>query len=158
MSIEQEVVEILREKNWKVTFAESCTGGLLAARLVNVAGASEVFKCSVVTYSNKSKRKLLGVKKRTLRKFGAVSMQTASEMAKGAVQELSGDVSVSITGIAGPGGGTEEKPVGLVYIGCNVLGDTRVKECHFEGERLEIRRQSVEEALCFLKESLLHRK
>ena len=155
MSIEQEVVELLRENDWKVTFAESCTGGLLAARLVNVPGASEVFKCSVVTYSNKSKRKLLGVHKRTLKSFGAVSAQTASEMALGALRELTGDIAVSITGIAGPGGGIEEKPVGLVYIGCNVLGEVSVKECHFDGERLDIRMQSVEEALVFLKECLL---
>lgn len=154
MSIEQEVVELLKENDWKVTFAESCTGGLLAARLVNVPGASDVFKCSVVTYSNKSKRKLLGVNKCTLKVFGAVSAQTASEMATGAIRKLSGDVAISITGIAGPGGGTEKKPVGLVYIGCNVLGNVTVKECHFSGERLDVRMQSVEEALQLLKECL----
>ncbi len=150
VSLEQEVVKLLQKSKLKITFAESCTGGLLAARLVNVSGASEVFKSSVVTYSNKSKRKLLGVNKCTLKVFGAVSAQTAMEMAVGAMSRLSADVSVSITGIAGPGGGTEKKPVGLVYIACNVLGNVTVKECHFRGERLDVRMASVEEALKLL--------
>lgn len=154
MYVEYEVVELLQKNKLKVTFAESCTGGLLAARLVNVPGASEVFKSSVVTYSNKAKRKLLGVNKCTLKVFGAVSSQTAAEMAIGAMRRLGADVSVSITGIAGPGGGTDKKPVGLVYIACNVLGNVTVKECHFTGERLDVRMESVEAALNLMKECL----
>ena len=154
MPVEYEVVEILQKNKLKVTFAESCTGGLLSARLVNVPGASEVFKSSVVTYSNKAKRKLLGVNKCTLKVFGAVSSQTAAEMAIGAMRRLGADVSVSITGIAGPGGGTDKKPVGLVYIACNVLGNVIVKECHFTGERLDVRMESVEAALNLMKECL----
>ena len=154
LPVEYEVVELLQKKELKVTFAESCTGGLLSARLVNVPGASEVFKSSVVTYSNKAKRKLLGVNKCTLKVFGAVSSQTATEMAIGAMRRLGADVSVSITGIAGPGGGTDKKPVGLVYIACNVLGNVTVKECHFTGERLDVRMASVEEALKLMKECL----
>ncbi len=154
MPVEYEVVELLQKNKLKVTFAESCTGGLLAARLVNVPGASEVFKSSVVTYSNKAKRKLLGVNKCTLKVFGAVSSQTAAEMAIGAMRRLGADVSVSITGIAGPGGGTDKKPVGLVYIACNVLGNVTVKECHFTGERLDVRIESVEAALNLMKECL----
>ena len=152
--VEYEVVELLQKNKLKVTFAESCTGGLLSARLVNVPGASEVFKSSVVTYSNKAKRKLLGVNKCTLKVFGAVSSQTAAEMAIGAMRRLRADVSVSITGIAGPGGGTDKKPVGLVYIACNVLGNVTVKECHFSGERLDVRMASVEAALNLMKDCL----
>lgn len=152
--VEYEVVELLQKNKLKVTFAESCTGGLLSARLVNVPGASEVFKSSVVTYSNKAKRKLLGVNKCTLKVFGAVSSQTAAEMAIGAMRRLGADVSVSITGIAGPGGGTDKKPVGLVYIACNVLGNVTIKECHFSGERLDVRMASVEAALNLMKDCL----
>ena len=152
--VEYEVVELLQKNKLKVTFAESCTGGLLSARLVNVPGASEVFKSSVVTYSNKAKRKLLGVNKCTLKVFGAVSSQTAAEMAIGAMRRLGADVSVSITGIAGPGGGTDKKPVGLVYIACNVLGNVTVKECHLSGERLDVRMASVEAALNLMKDCL----
>ncbi len=154
LPIEYEVVELLAKNKLKVTFAESCTGGLLAARLVNVPGASEIFKSSVVTYSNKAKRKLLGVNKCTLKVFGAVSAQTATEMAIGAMRRLGAEVAVSVTGIAGPGGGTEKKPVGLVYIACNVLGNVTVKECHFTGERLDVRIASVEAALYLIKECL----
>lgn len=154
MLIEEEVVSLLQKYHLKVTFAESCTGGLLAATLVNVPGASEVFKSSVVTYSNKAKRKLLGVNKCTLKVFGAVSAQTATEMAIGAIRHLSGDAAVSITGIAGPGGGTETKPVGLVYIACNIQGNVTVKECHFSGERLDVRMASVREALVLLRDCL----
>jgi len=154
MSVEEEVVELLKENNLKVSFAESCTGGLVAARLVNVAGASEVFKSSVVTYSNKSKRKLLGVNKCTLKVFGAVSSQTAMEMAIGALRYMSADVSVSVTGIAGPGGGSEKKPVGLVYIACNVQGDVTVNEYHFSGERLDVRMASAEAAMLLLRDCL----
>ena len=156
LPVEYEVVELLSKHQLKVTFAESCTGGLLAARLVNVPGASEVFKSSVVTYSNKAKRKLLGVNKCTLKVFGAVSSQTATEMAIGAMRRLGADVSVSITGIAGPGGGTDKKPVGLVYIACNVLGNVTVKECRFSGERLDVRMASVEAALQLIKDSLIN--
>ena len=152
--VEYEVVELLQKNKLKVTFAESCTGGLLSARLVNVPGASEVFKSSVVTYSNKAKRKLLGVNKCTLKVFGAVSSQTAAEMAIGAMRRLGADVSVSITGIAGPGGGTDKKPVGLVYIACNVLGNVTIKECHFSGERLDVRMASVEAALNLMNDCL----
>ncbi len=154
MPVEYEVAELLQKNGLKVTFAESCTGGLLSARLVNVPGASEVFKASVVTYSDKAKRRLLGVNKCTLKVFGAVSSQTAAEMAIGAMRRLKAEVSVSVTGIAGPGGGSDKKPVGLVYIACNVLGNVTVKECHFTGERLDVRMASVETALQLMKECL----
>ena len=154
MPVEYEVVDLLKKKDLKVTFAESCTGGMLAARLVNVSGASEVFDSSVVTYSNEMKKMLLGVDESTLNIFGAVSTQTAEEMAVGAASRLGADVAVSVTGIAGPGGGTDRKPVGLVYMACNVLGNVTVKECYFIGERLEVRSAAVEAALQLLKECL----
>lgn len=117
ISMENTLVRILREKKLTLSTAESCTGGLVSAALTNVSGSSEVFGFGVCTYANEAKMKLLGVKAETLEKYGAVSEQTAKEMAKG-VKNLSGsDIALSLTGIAGPTGGTEEKPVGLVYLG-----------------------------------------
>ena len=120
---------------------------LVAGTLVNADGISEVFKESYVTYSNEAKHKLLGVKKETLEKYGAVSRQTAAEMAEGAVRAAGADASVVTTGVAGPGGGTEEKPVGLVYIGCCVKGCTIVKRCFYGGDRQGVRHSAVKEAL-----------
>jgi nicotinamide-nucleotide amidase len=119
-SLEQVVVSVLKNKGLKVGFAESCTGGLLAKRLTDIPGSSDVFDCGLVSYANQIKHRILGVSDSTLDQYGAVSHQTAVEMAQG-VRKLSGaDIGVGITGIAGPGGGTEEKPVGLVYVAvCN---------------------------------------
>lgn len=116
-TLQNAAILMLREKGLKVAVAESCTGGYLAKRLTDVPGSSEVFECGVVSYSNSIKQKVLGVKAETLEQFGAVSAQTAREMADG-IRALSGaDIGVSLTGIAGPDGGTQEKPVGLVYCG-----------------------------------------
>ena len=116
-NVEYEVVERLREKNLKVATAESCTGGLISERITRVSGASEVFDCGVCSYANAIKSKVLGVSEETLSILGAVSAETAIQMAEG-VKKLSGaDIAVSTTGIAGPTGGTAEKPVGLVYLG-----------------------------------------
>ena len=120
MTLAEEVVKLLEEDELTVTTAESCTGGLVAARLVDVPGVSEVFKQGFITYSNKAKRKLLNVKKTTLKEVGAVSEKTAREMAKGAILASGADAAIATTGIAGPDGGTEEKPVGLVYIAVSV--------------------------------------
>ena len=149
-SLEESVVEILAQKKMTVTTAESCTGGLIAGTLVNVAGASDVLNEGYVTYSNEAKERLVGVKHETLEEYGAVSEQTAREMAEGAARAAKADAALSATGIAGPGGGTEEKPVGLVYIGCYVNGETTVKECRFEGSRMENRLHTVETALQLL--------
>lgn len=149
-SLEESVVEILAQKKMTVTTAESCTGGLIAGTLVNVAGASDVLNEGYVTYSNEAKERLVGVKHETLEEYGAVSEQTAREMAEGAAKAAGADAALSATGIAGPGGGTEEKPVGLVYIGCYVNGETTVKECRFEGSRMENRLHTVETALQLL--------
>lgn len=155
VTLEKAVVDLLAANKLTACTVESCTGGKLSARLINVPGVSEVFKSGYVTYSNKSKRRLLGIKKNILLKHGAVSEQIAREMAKTAAALARTDVSVSTTGIAGPDGGTPEKPVGLVYIGCNVCGRITVKECHFHGSREKIRESTVSAALSLMRECIL---
>ncbi len=155
VTLEKAVVDLLMANKLTACTVESCTGGMLSARLINVPGVSEVFKSGYVTYSNKSKRKLLGIKKNILMKHGAVSEQIAKEMAKTAATLARTDVSVSTTGIAGPDGGTPDKPVGLVYIGCNVCGRVTVKECHFHGTREKIRESTVSAALSLMRECIL---
>lgn len=153
-SLEERIVEMLTEKGLTVTTAESCTGGLISATLVNAAGASNVLGEAYVTYSNEAKEKLLGVRHETLVQYGAVSRQTAEEMAAGAAKAAGADVALSSTGIAGPGGGTPEKPVGLIYVGCYVQGKMVVKECHFTGDRMQNRLDTVHTALSMLEEML----
>lgn len=155
VTLEKAVEELLLANGLTLTCAESCTGGLLSARLVNVPGSSEVFRSGLVTYSNKAKRKLLGVKKSTLQKYGAVSAKTAEEMAKGAANLSKCDVTVSVTGLAGPDGGTKEKPVGLVYIACNIKGKVEVREYHFSGSRAKVRESAVSAALTLLRSCIL---
>lgn len=155
VTLEKSIVDLLTANHLTVSTVESCTGGLVAARLINVPGASEVFKAGYISYSNKTKRKLIGVKRSSLEKYGAVSETVAKEMAKGAAMLSKADVTVSVTGIAGPDGGTEEKPVGLVYIGCQVCGESMVKEYHFMGDRNKIREASVSAALGLMRECIL---
>ncbi len=154
-SLEEAVVRLLVKYDLTAATAESCTGGLLAGRIVNVPGASEVFKEGFITYSNKAKRKRLDVSKSTLKKYGAVSEQTAKEMAAGGVFAADADVCVSVTGIAGPDGGTEEKPVGLVYMACYLKDKVSVECWHFKGNREKIREQAVVKALDLLRRSIL---
>lgn len=155
VTLEKAIVDLLLANKLTISTVESCTGGLLAARLINVPGVSEVFKSGYITYSNKAKRRLLGIKKNTLLKHGAVSKEIAKEMVKGAALISKADVAVSVTGIAGPDGGSEEKPVGLVYIGCNVCGRITVKEYHFSGDRSKIRENTVSAALSLMRECIL---
>ena len=154
-TLEEEVVELLARKHLTVTTAESCTGGLIAGTLINAAGASDVLNEGYVTYSNEAKERLVHVSHETLERYGAVSAQTAQEMAEGAARAAGADAAVSATGIAGPGGGSVEKPVGLVYIGCSLNGRTVVKECRFNGSRMENRLRTVETALTMLREQLI---
>ncbi|MBQ1171526.1 MAG: nicotinamide-nucleotide amidohydrolase family protein [Lachnospiraceae bacterium] len=154
-SLEQSCVDLLLANNLRISTMESCTGGMLAARLINVPGVSEVFKVGYVTYSNKAKRKVLGVKQSTLKKYTAVSAEVAKEMVQGISMLTKADVTVSVTGLAGPDGGTKEKPVGLVYIGCNVKGKTVVEEYHFAGDRMHIREEAVVAALALLRQCVL---
>ncbi len=156
-TLEDSVVSLLKENHFTIATAESCTAGLFTARLANVPGVSDILKEGFITYSEKSKRKYVGVKRRTLDKFSAVSEQTAYEMSKGAAAQAKTDCAVSITGIAGPGGGSSKQPVGLVYIGVTVQKKTTVKEFQFSGNRQEIRSQAVTEALALLRLALLKR-
>ncbi len=155
VTLEQSIVDLLVDNALTVSTVESCSGGLVAGRLINVPGVSEVFKMGHITYSNKAKRKIIGVKRSTLEKYGAVSEQVAAEMAKGGFGLSKADVTVSVTGIAGPDGGSETKPVGLVYIGCCVKGKTTVKEYHFSGNRAKIREATVAAALVLMRECVL---
>ena len=150
----EEVVKMLKAAKMTVTTVESCTGGLLSGTLVDVAGVSDVFNQAFVTYANEAKHSLVGVKKETLDSYGAVSEETAREMAEGGAKAAKADACLSVTGIAGPDGGTAEKPVGLVYIGCHVNGNTVVERNVFSGTRREVREQSVLAALKLLKKQL----
>ena len=147
MNEEDKLVELLTEKGYTISTAESCTGGLISATIVNAPGASAVLNEAYVTYANKSKEKLVGVSHHTLETLGAVSEETARQMAEGAAKASGAQVALSSTGIAGPGGGTKEKPVGLVYIGCYVNGRTEVLKCNFEGDRREVREKTVKTAI-----------
>jgi nicotinamide-nucleotide amidase len=155
VTFEQSLVELLLSNDMTITCVESCTGGLVSAALVGVPGASDVFKSSFVTYSNKAKRKLAGVSKDTLDRYTAVSAQTAQEMAEGGAKAAGSDVCISVTGLAGPGGGTRKKPVGLVYIGCFVRGRVRVNEYHFSGDRNNVRMLAAKNALILARECIL---
>ncbi|MBS6196555.1 MAG: competence/damage-inducible protein A [Clostridiales bacterium] len=154
-TLEECIVGLLQERGMTVTPVESCTGGALSSRLVNAAGASNVLKQGLVTYSEEAKQRLTGVKTATLERFGVVSEETAGEMAEGACKAFGCDIGLSVTGIAGPDGGTKEKPVGLVYIGCCCRGNTRVKRFHFNGNRSKIREQAVVQGLVFLRDCIL---
>ena len=154
MNLEEKIVRELQNRGYTITTAESCTGGLLAGRILNVSGASAVYNEGHITYSNEAKERLLGVSHDTLEQYGAVSEQIAAEMALGAARVASANVGLSTTGIAGPSGGTPEKPVGLVYVGCCIDGDVTVKECRFFGNREENRNAAVEAVLELLIDEL----
>ena len=155
ITLEMSVVNLLEKNELTISTAESCTGGLLAGRLINVPGVSDVYKEGFITYTNKAKRKTLGVNKSTLKKYGAVSEQTAKEMAVGAALAADTDISISVTGIAGPDGGTNEKPVGLVYVGVCIKDIGHVEEFRFSGDRANVREQTVISALGLLRKCIL---
>lgn len=152
------VLNMLRERHRKVSFAESCTGGMLASALVDQPGASDVFDESYITYSNEAKQRLLGVNPATLARYGAVSRACAQEMAQGARVRSNSDYALSVTGIAGPDGGTPEKPVGLVYIGFADKNGASANEFLFKGDRTDIRTASIKNALNLLRMALLNDK
>ncbi len=153
-SLEERVVSLLLQRGITITTTESCTGGLIAGRLINVPGISEVYKEGYITYSDEAKEKLLHVSHGTLKTYGAVSSQTASEMAEGAARAAGTQAALASTGIAGPGGGTPDKPVGLVYIAGYVRGVTVTEEHLFAGSRTQIRNMAVEAALSLMEEML----
>ncbi len=154
MTSSQHALSLLKEKKQTVCFAESLTGGLIAATLVENPGASAVLGESYVTYSESAKQRLLGVKKETLENEGVVSAACAAEMAAGARIRSGADWAVSATGLAGPEGGTDKTPVGTVFIGVSGVNGTHAYEYHFEGERMQVRLHTVEAALRILAEGM----
>ena len=150
-TLEQHVIGLLKRRQMTLTTAESCTGGLLAGTLINVPGASDIYNEGYITYANESKHKILGVKNKTLKNDGAVSEACAKEMAKGAAKAAGARAAVAVTGIAGPGGGTEEKPVGLVYIACCIDEKVWVERYQMSGDRQKIRNITVKRALDMLR-------
>lgn len=151
----EDIFNTLEKNKLTVSTAESCTGGMLASSIVDYSGASNFFIDGVVTYSNQSKVNRIGVKNQTLKEYGAVSKQTAKEMAVGVMKTSGSDIGLSTTGVAGPNGGTKEKPVGLVYIAVALKNQTYVKKLMLSGSRNQIRRQTVEEVFKLL-ESVLN--
>jgi nicotinamide-nucleotide amidase len=146
-SLEIKIVRLLIERKQTLALAESCTGGYIAHRITNVPGASSVFSAGVVTYSNEAKQRFLGVRAETLAANGAVSEPVAREMAEGARRAAQTDYAISVTGIAGPGGGTPEKPVGTVFIGLASAKETRVWRRFNPGERLAFKQATSDQAL-----------
>ncbi|NLP02276.1 MAG: CinA family protein [Fibrobacter sp.] len=150
----KEIGEILKRKNWTLAVAESCTGGLLGGAITEIPGASGYFMGGVIAYDNQVKESLLGVPTDVLSEFGAVSSQTVTAMARGVCKLLKTECAISVSGIAGPEGGTEEKPVGLVYTGIAVCDTVKSFKYIFKGDRQEIRYQTVETALSCFKEMI----
>ena len=150
----EELSNKLRAKGWMLATAESCTGGLIASAITELSGSSDVFDRGFVTYSNEAKMEILAVSRKTLGEHGAVSPETATEMAIGALQHSNAQIVVSVTGIAGPTGGNDEKPVGLVYIGIATKEGCKAHHRQCDGSRADIRAQTVEEAFKLLLEQL----
>ena len=148
--LEVSVGELLRRRGLRLATAESCTGGLLSHLITNVPGSSTYFMGGVVSYAYEAKVRLLGVRWSTLEKYGAVSQETALEMASGVRKALAADVGVSISGIAGPGGGTPEKPVGLTWIGLSTSDVDEAWSYTWKGDRLQVKEQSAQQALQLL--------
>jgi PncC family amidohydrolase len=144
---EEHILHLMVSNALRMGVAESCTGGLIASRITDVAGASEYFEAGVVTYSNAAKIRFLGVPEELLLVHGAVSAEVAESVAEGVRRATGSDVGLSVTGIAGPGGGSDVKPVGTVFIGLSWQDGSMVKGFHFQGDRQEIRRQASEAAL-----------
>lgn len=149
-SVAENLVELLAARNLVCATAESCTGGGVAAAITSVPGSSAVFCGSVVSYANEIKQNVLGVKADTLAEYGAVSSETAAEMARGVLSLMNCDLAVSLTGIAGPGGGGDNKPVGLVWFAIATRDGVRTEKAIFPGDRDEVRRRAVVHALGML--------
>ena len=143
----EKIVKLCLKKKIKLAFAESCTGGLLSSLITSVPNSSKIFICGFITYSNLSKQKIIGVKSKTLKKYGSVSYEVAKEMVNGVWKKDKINIALSITGIAGPGGQTNKKSVGLVYIGLKSKKKIVINEFNFKGNRQKIRYASVEKAI-----------
>lgn len=153
-SIEAQIGYLLRQRGWRLALGESCTGGLLGHRLTSVPGASSYFAGGITSYSDRVKSSLLGVDRGTLEEHGAVSEATAIEMAQGARRAFGVEVGLSVTGIAGPGGGTATKPVGLTWIAVSTPDRTRAEEHRWEGDRAANKERSAQAALTLLASNL----
>ncbi|MFC2073077.1 CinA family protein [Chloroflexota bacterium] len=154
-SIEQDVSNLLRQKGLTLGAVESATGGLISHRITNLPGSSDYYQGSVTAYSNEVKIKVVGVREETIKKYGAVSYQVAEEMAEGGRKILAADVCLADTGIAGPGGATQGKPVGLFYIGLSHQTGTYSRKHSFQGDREQNKHRAAEAALGWLKEYLI---
>lgn len=154
ITLVESVMKEIIKKGMTISVAESCTGGMLMSEIVNFSGISSAFIEGFVTYSNESKIKRLNVKKETIEKYGAVSEQTAIEMAEGVMKNSNTDIGISTTGIAGPDGGTDKKPVGLVFVAVSIKGNTKVKEFNLKGDRQKIRSRIVTETINMLRNEL----
>ena len=151
LDLAQSVLDACRARGWHVATAESCTGGLVAGALTAIAGSSDVVERGFVTYSNEAKWELLGVPAETIAAHGAVSAETAAAMAEGAVARAPVDLAISVTGVAGPGGGSVEKPIGLIILGlARRDGSCRTERHIFDGDRSAVRRAAVNRALGLL--------
>ena len=148
MSLNQKVVSLLKRKNIKISIAESCTGGMLSSTITSVSGSSKVFSLGLVTYSNQAKTSILKIPKKIISKYGAVSVQCCLSMVNNLSKISKAKACVSITGIAGPKGGSKQKPVGLVFIGIRIGKKVVVNKCNFKNKgRLFIQKQTVKKAL-----------
>ena len=148
MVLAKKIVTIIKRKKLKISFAESCTGGLLASTITSINGASKVFNLGLVTYSNQAKINILKVNKNIIKKYGAVSHECCSAMVKNLSRISKANINVSITGIAGPKGGTKQKPVGLVYVGVKKGNKIQINRCLFKSKkRSSIQRTTVKKAL-----------
>tara|TARA_Y100000389_G_C17302708_1_gene433779 strand:+ start:129 stop:602 length:474 start_codon:yes stop_codon:yes gene_type:complete len=146
--LSHKIVKSLSKKNMKISFAESCTGGLLSSSITSISGSSKIFTLGLITYSNTSKMSILKVPKKIIRKHGAVSYETCLSMVKNLSKISKSDISISVTGIAGPGGGTKVKPVGLVFIGIKKGNKTVIKQFHFKNKKRSlIQKNTVNKAL-----------
>ena len=154
MRLEEAVGALLRQKGLTLGIVESATGGLLSHRITNIPGSSDYYRGSVTAYSNEVKSGVVGVKEATLNRYGAVSAEVAGEMAEGGRKILSADICIADTGIAGPGGASPGKPVGLFYIGLSHQGKTFSRKHNFKGDREQNKQSAAEAALKWLKEHL----
>ncbi len=157
-NIEERVYQLLKQYKITLSTAESATGGMIASMLINVPGISEFFQEGYVTYSNAAKVKMIGVDEKLIEKYGVVSREVAENMAVSAAKTAGTKAALSVTGVAGPDGGTKKSPVGTVYIGCFLNGRTKVEHHVFSGNRLMVRESAAKRALCLLEEMILNSK
>ena len=149
------IQDILRKNNWTITCAESCTGGLIASKITEISGSSDIFKGSIVTYSNDIKEQELDVKKGTMIQHGVVSIEVVNEMLDGVLKKFNATYAIAVSGVAGPNGGTKAKPVGTVVIGIkDIFGFERIKKFHFDGDRKMIQKLSMKTAFNMILEKL----